>query len=74
MKRNTTRYHQKKGNLIVHTGITDDPERREKAHQKEVPGSKLVKQGPRVTRKGAQAWEREQSRRGKPTQGYRRSR
>ena len=71
-KRDTVRYHFKKGNKIVHTGITNDPERREAEHQEKVAGGRLVKQGPKVTRESAERWEREQTRRGKPTTGYRR--
>ena len=70
-KRDTTRYHFKKGNKIVHTGITNNPKRREAEHQEKVTGGRLVKQGPKVTRKSAEKWEREQTRRGKPTTGYR---
>ncbi len=69
--RDTTRYHYKKGNKIVHTGITNNPERRETEHQAEVPGGRLEKQGPKVTRDSAERWERQQAKHGKPTRGYR---
>ena len=39
--RDTARYHLKEGNKIIHTGITNDPERREAEHQQERPNSRL---------------------------------
>ena len=69
--RDTVRYHLKEGNKIIHTGITNDPDRREAEHQQERPNSRLEPQGPRVTRKSAEAWEREQAQAGKPTRGFR---
>ena len=68
--RDTTRYQLKEGNKIIHTGITDDPMRREREHQKERPNSHLVPQGPKVTRESAEKWEQEQAKQGKPTIGY----
>ena len=69
--RDTTRYHLKEGNKTIHTGITNDPERREAEHQQERPNSRLEQQGPKVTRESAKAWERQQTKDGKPTTGYR---
>ena len=56
--RDWTRYDQKKGNKIVHSGITKDPERREEEHQQRWPGSRLVKKGPTVTEDTAKEWEK----------------
>lgn len=60
--RNTYKYHFKMGRKIVHTGITNDLERREAEHQQEPGQSKgHIKQvGYRTTREAALAWEREQ--------------
>ena len=69
--RDTTRYNYKVGSRISHTGITNDPDRREAEHQREKPGGHLVPQGPKVTQKGAEKWERKQGKEGKPTTGYR---
>lgn len=69
--RGTARYHLKEGNKIIHTGITNDPGRREAEHQQKRPKSRLEQQGPKVTRASAEAWERRQTKDGKPTTGYR---
>ena len=62
------KYHFKKGNTIVHTGITNDIDRREAEHQSEHGQSKgHIKQvGFRTTRDAALEWEREQKKQGKP--------
>ena len=57
--RDTYRYHMKQGKRIVHRGITNDPERREREHQQEHPGSKMRMIGPRISRDSALQWERE---------------
>ena len=66
--RDTYKYHFKKGNKIVHTGITNDIDRREVEHQSKRGQSKgHIKQvGVRTTREAALAWEREQEKAGKP--------
>ncbi|MCY4614250.1 MAG: hypothetical protein OXB94_11620 [Nitrospira sp.] len=66
--RDTYKYHFKKGNKIVHTGITNDIDRREKEHRSEPGYSKgHIKQvGLRTTRDAALEWEREQGKEGKP--------
>ena len=62
------RYHFKKGNKIIHTGITGDIYRREMAHKRTYGDDGHIKQvGTRTTRKEALAWEKEQHRAGKPT-------
>ncbi len=66
--RTTYKYHFKKGNKIVHTGITNDIDRREAEHKSEPGLSKgHIKQvGLRTTREAALEWEREQAKNGKP--------
>lgn len=66
--RTTYKYHFKKGNKIVHTGITNDIDRREAEHRSEPGLSKgHIKQvGLRTTREAALEWEREQAKNGKP--------
>ena len=68
-KRDTYKYHFKRGNKIVHTGITNDLKRREQEHQQEPGwGKGHIKQvGNAVTRASARRWEQEQQDRGKPT-------
>ena len=66
--RNTYKYHFKLGNRIVHTGITNDIDRRESEHQNR-PGWRKgrVKQvGYRTTYVAALEWEQEQAKKGKP--------
>lgn len=71
MVRDTVKYHFKKGNLIVHTGITKHPKRRAGQHRSNVGSGHLKIVGRRVSRASALAWERSQTRQGKPTIGYR---
>ena len=62
------KYDLKKGNKIVHTGITKDLERREYEHQREFGNKVHIKQvGNRTTRKDALQWKVEQRQKGKPT-------
>lgn len=58
--RDTYKYHFKKGNKIVHTGITNDIDRREAEHQSETGWGKghISKEGNRTTREAALKWER----------------
>ncbi len=60
--RDTYKYHFKKGNTIVHRGITNDIDRREGEHRRERGLSKgHIKQiGFRTTYDAALEWEREQ--------------
>ena len=68
MARNIRKYHFKKGNKIVHTGITKDLERREQEHKETYGKSGHIEQvGRATTPEGALKWEREQTRKGKPT-------
>lgn len=66
--RDTYKYHFKIGNRIVHTGITNDIDRREVEHLSEPGRSKgHIKQvGLRTTREAALKWEQEQAKKGKP--------
>ena len=67
-KRNTHKYHFKRGNKILHTGITNDLERREQEHQSEIdPNGHITQVGNRTTRTGAKPWEDEQRKKGQPT-------
>lgn len=68
MARNTFKYHFKKGNKIVHTGITNDLERREQEHKRTFGDSGHIKKvGRATTRDAALKWESEQAKRGKRT-------
>ena len=66
--RDTYRYHFKKGDKIIHTGITCDIDRREAEHRNE-PGMRkgYAKQvGWRTTYDAALEWAREQAKKGRP--------
>ena len=69
-KRDTYKYNFKVGPKIVHTGVTNDLRRRESEHQQYRGWNKgHIKQvGYATTRDGALIWEREQARKGKPTE------
>ena len=68
MARDTYKYHFKKGNKIVHTGITNDLLRREQEHKRTFGESGHIKKvGRATTRDAALKWESEQAKRGKPT-------
>lgn len=69
MPRDTYKYHFKLGNRIVHSGITNDLERREAEHRRQPGWEKghILQVGRRTTREGALRWEDEQRRKGKPT-------
>ena len=68
--RDTYKYHFKKGNKIVHAGITNDIDRREIEHKNKWGWSKgHIKQvGFRTTYAAAREWEQQQEKDGKPTQ------
>ena len=66
--RDTYKYHFKRGNRILHTGVTNDLERRENEHQSKIdPKGHISKVGRRTTREGAKTWEDGQRDKGKPT-------
>lgn len=56
--RNTSKYLVKRGNKIIHGGITDDLERRTQEWLRIYPDARVVKVGRRTTREAALAWER----------------
>lgn len=59
--RDTFTYALRQGRKIVHKGITNDLERREREHQEQFPGSKISKEGNAKTREGALKWESTQT-------------
>ena len=59
-KRDTYKYHYKVGRKIVHSGKTDDLERREGEHQGRWPGGHIFQVGHRTTEKAAREWEEKQ--------------
>ena len=68
MSRDTYKYHFKKGNRIIHTGVTNDLERREQEHKRDFGESGHIKKvGRATTRDAALEWEKEQAEKGKPT-------
>ena len=66
--RDTYKYHFKKGNKIVRTGITNDIDRREaEIRSKQGLSKGHIKQvGYRTTYEAARRWEKEQAKNGKP--------
>ena len=58
-KRDTYKYKFKIGNKVVHGGITEDLERREKEHQQKWPNGHIKQIGRRTTEEAAQNWEKE---------------
>ena len=68
MARDTYKYHFKRGHRIVHTGITNDLERREDEHKRNFgKDGHILKVGRATTRDAALEWEREQAAKGRPT-------
>jgi len=59
-KRDTYKYHYKRGNRILKSGITGDLERREKEHQRKWPSGHIIQVGRRTTEEAAKAWEDKQ--------------
>jgi len=57
--RDTYKYQFKVGHKIIHGGITNDLERREKEHQQEYPSGKIKPVGRRTTEEAAREWEKE---------------
>jgi predicted GIY-YIG superfamily endonuclease len=56
--RDTYKYHLRRGQQIVHRGITNNLDRREQEHQAKYPGAKVSQVGRRTTREAALEWER----------------
>ncbi len=68
MTRFTYKYHFKLGHRIVHTGITNDLERRENEHrQKFGNDGRILLVGRATTKDAALKWERVQAAKGRPT-------
>lgn len=62
-KRDTYKYHLKQGNKVIRSGITNNLDRREKEHQRELGNDVHIQQvGKRTTREGAREWEKKQKR------------
>jgi len=59
-KRDTYKYHFKVGNKIIHSGITNDLERREQEHKQKWPNGHIFQVGNRTTEDAAEEWELEQ--------------
>ena len=51
------KYNFKQGNKIIHSGITNDLDRREKEHQQRWPDGHIVQVGNRTTEEAALKWE-----------------
>ena len=58
--RDTYKYQYKTGNKIVHSGITDDLERREQEHQQKWPTGHIKQVGRKTTEDAAREWEEDQ--------------
>lgn len=56
-KRETYKYDFIRGDNIIHSGITDDLERREGEHKREYRGGRISQVGRRTTREAATNWE-----------------
>ncbi|MCY3552748.1 MAG: hypothetical protein OXN27_23175 [Candidatus Poribacteria bacterium] len=60
-KRDTYKYHLKRGNKVIRSGITNDIDRREREHQRNLGNDVHIQQvGRRTTREGAKEWEKKQ--------------
>ena len=55
--RDTYKYDFKVGNKIVHSGITNDLERREQEHQSRWSSGHITQVGRKTTEDAARAWE-----------------
>jgi len=62
-ERDTYKYHLKRGNRIIRSGITNDLERREREHRRVLGQAVQLEQvGRRTTRDAAKDWEKGQKR------------
>jgi len=57
-KRDMFKYDFKMGNKIVHSGITNDLDRRESELEQKWPGAHIVRVGRRTTEEAAREWEK----------------
>lgn len=55
--RDTYKYDFKVGHKIIHSGITNDLDRREQEHQQRWPKGHIVQVGRATTEEAARAWE-----------------
>jgi len=55
--RDTYKYDFKVANKIVHSGVTNDLERREDEHQQKWPKGHIVQVGNKTTEEAAREWE-----------------
>ena len=55
--RDTYKYYFKKGNRIVHGGITDNLERRKQEHKQKWPNGHIFQVGRRTAEDAAREWE-----------------
>ena len=58
--RDTYKYHYKIGNKTIHSGITDDLDRREQEHQQKWPKGHIKQVGLKTTEDAAREWENDQ--------------
>lgn len=66
LDRDTHKYHVKRGKKILKSGITNDLDRREREHQRELGDDVHLQQvGRKTTRPAAKEWEKNQ-RKGTP--------
>ena len=65
-RRNTWNYAYRVGRKVSHRGVTSNPSRRERQHQRARPGGRLTVEGRAKTRGGALRVERGQTK----TRGY----
>jgi len=56
--RDSYKYYFKRGNKIVHGGITSDLERREQEHQQKWPNGHIKQVGRCTTEEAAREWEK----------------
>lgn len=62
-KRDTYKYHLKRGNKVIRSGITNDLDRREKEHRQNYGTEVHIQRvGNQTTREGAREWEKKQRR------------
>ena len=57
--RDTYKYYFKKGNKILHGGITNDLERREEEHKQKWPTGHIFQVGRKTSEEAARNWEKE---------------
>ena len=59
-RRNLYKYHFKVGNKIIHSGITEDLQRREQEHKQKWSKGHISQVGNRTTEEAAREWEESQ--------------